>query len=442
MKILFEVWGNYKKWRKVNYLFNGKNKESETSLQILYEDIKPDKVFIILSDTLIDNFVSNSKDMGYIDFIYRIKEDILNFVNNEILQKENLLVIPGVGSFEKSEFKGNPNNFFYILYYEVVKKINELLEKKSESNEKINRIDVYLDITHGINYMTLMAYRVLKEIFSIISFFYNIKFIVLNSDPVIGSNVNQVNINKIENVNLSPQFNFYKFNGYNLLLPFGEIDDTTKKEIGKQIKDIENNKKEIIDNSYVFGGSFQNALLPFIYYLFPDVNKLEEFIDKIIGFFKEKLLIENKDLNKIFIVQQVEIQPLFHSILQIFLLTKLLFKNYNIQKKYEIDKEEINSLKELFNYNRTLKMRLNKELDKIRDIMNIENEYKDYGFYVLKNEYKEEDKIDDRNLYAHCGFAYTIIQIKKVNEKIFIKIKDSVLDNIYKKISNNLLKGE
>jgi CRISPR/Cas system-associated protein Csx1 len=87
-------------------------------------------------------------------------------------------------------------------------------------------------------------------------------------------------------------------------------------------------------------------------------------------------------------------------------------------------------------------MRLNKELDKIRDIMNIENEYKDYGFYVLKNEYKEEDKIDDRNLYAHCGFAYTIIQIKKVNEKIFIKIKDSVLDNIYKKISNNLLKGE
>jgi len=115
MKILFEVWGNYKKWRKVNYLFNGKNKDSETSLQILYEDIKPDKVFIILSDTLIDNFVSNSKDMGYIDFIYRIKEDILNFVNNEILQKENLLVIPGVGSFEKSEFKGNPNNFFYII---------------------------------------------------------------------------------------------------------------------------------------------------------------------------------------------------------------------------------------------------------------------------------------------------------------------------------------
>jgi len=440
MKILFEVWGNYKRWRKVNYSFNGKNKESETSLQLLYEDIKPDKVFMIFSDTLIDNFVSDTKDMGYIDFIDRIKEDILKFVNNEILQKENLLVIPGVGSFEKSEFKGNPNNFFYILYYEVVKKIIELLEEKSESNEKIDQIVVYLDITHGINYMTIMVYKALKDIFSIISFFYNIKFIVLNSDPVIGSNNNQVNINKIENVNLSPQFNFYKFKGYNLLRPFGEIDETTKKEIGKQI--FENNKKEIIDNCYFFGGSFQNALLPFIYFLFPDITKLEDFLDKIIGFFKEKLFIENKDLNKIFIVQQVEIKPLFHSILQIFLLTKLLFKKYDIQKKYEIDREDINSLKELFDYNRTLKMRLNKELEKIKDIKNIGNEYKDYGFYVLKNEYKEDNKIDDRNLYAHCGFAYTIIQIKKVNEKIFIRLKESVLDDICKIISNNLLQGD
>lgn len=441
MKILFEVWGNYKNWRKVNYFFNEKNKESETSLPVLYEDIKPEKVFIILSDTLIDNFVSNSKDIEYIDFIDKIKEDVLNFVNNGILQKENLLVIPGIGSFEKSEFMGNPNNFFYLLYYEVVKKINELLEESTENNKNLNEIEVFLDITHGINYMTVMTYRALKDIFSIISFFYKVKFTVLNSDPVVGSNVNEVNINQIENINLVPQFNFYKFNNTRLLRPFEKIDCSKKIDIGQKINNIEKNNNKIINDCYAFAGSFQNALLPFIYYFYPDIVQLGKMLDNIICFFKEYLAIENMGSNKISIIQQINIQPLFQSLLQVFLISNLLIKKYSIGEKAEIELKEFNQLINLYNFSPTLKIRLTKELEKIKNIKNIENEYKDYGNFAIDN-YQETNNIDDRNLYAHCGFAYTITQIKKVNEKVFIKVKDSVLKNIKNIILNNISNGD
>lgn len=446
MKILFEVWGNYKNWREVNYIFNGKKQRSYTTLPLLNQELKPDKLFVIVSDTLINNFwqTSHSDQKEYCDYLKEIKKDIISF-SKDILKEDDIIIVPGVGKFDKAEFNGNPNNFFYIVYYEISKRIISYLNNQNE----LSNIEVYLDITHGINYMTVMTYRAIKDIFSIISFFYSkVKYVVLNSDPVVGTENIEVNVNEIENIFLVPQFSFYKFNNYQKILqPSKYINNNQKEVIGK---DINKKIKEIIAKNYLdeclcFAASFQHALLPFIYYFLADIGILKNLLDNVINIFNSKLLFNSCGSNKISVVQQVNILPLFQSLLQTFLIVNLIVKKCKVERENEIEiKEFEENLIKLYNYNPPLKTRINKELDKIKNIPNINNYYKDYGFYTIEN-YENTNKIDDRNLYAHSGFAYTIIQLKKGNGNIFIKIKepkDKILDEVKSIILRNIPKGD
>jgi CRISPR-associated protein Csx1 len=444
MKILFEIWGNYEDWKEVNYVYNEASNKNKTTLPLLYQEIKPDKFFIITSDTLINNLAKSSfrspeESLDYKFLIEKVKEGVLNFADEMGLKikKEDVMVIPGVGSFPNSEFKGNPNNFFYFLYYKIVKTIDEL----SDDLDANSKIEVYLDITHGINYTTVMTYRALKDIFSLIAFFYKdkVKFIALNSDPVVGiiNNTINININEIENIDMVPQFNFYKSPEYALLRPFSRLKKDEKEKIGKNIKC---SKSELIETCYAFAGSFSNALIPFIYYFYPGLKELENLISNTIEFFENNLSIENSSLDRMTIIQKVEIQPLFQFMLQVFLIAKFLLKKYNMQRKNELKLQELKKLLELYNFSKILKIRLSKELNKIETINNLETEYKDYGHYVLENYVPPKDNnIDDRNLYAHCGFAYTITQLKRSEEGILIKLKGDD-ENKIEEIKNMLKK--
>jgi CRISPR-associated protein Csx1 len=170
MKILIEIWGNFEKWKEVNYYYGNENiKDSKTTFPLLFQCINPSSVFVIVSDTLIDNYDEEYENYSHIiDQVTIETKSFIDDINkkfNTNLNDYNIIVAPGIGRFEKIEVKGNPHNFYAFIYTKLSCFITEQLEEIFSNEE----IEVYLDITHGINYMTMMSYRAVKDILSILA---------------------------------------------------------------------------------------------------------------------------------------------------------------------------------------------------------------------------------------------------------------------------------
>ncbi|HOJ16536.1 MAG TPA: CRISPR-associated CARF protein Csx1 [Caldisericia bacterium] len=444
MKLLFGVWGNYKGWSKVTYVYNNCNNEAKTTLPLLLKSISPDKCFIIISDTLIENVIGNLTDNDYENYIKEIKNSTYQFIaESGVSDKEKSIceisILPGIGTFNKTKFIGNPSNFYSILYYELV---NRLIDIISNNNEGDN-FEFYLDITHGINYMTMLTYRALKEISQILAFFYNVKFIVLNSDPKVGSESNKLYINNIEDINVIPQLATYSYNDTNLVRPLKSIPDEAKKEIGEKAPRI---SKEIFDDIYSFLGAFLNALPVFMYVFFPKIEKIDKINEgakKVYEYFYNKINIK-KEEGKLIITQNVDLASLYITILQSQLLIFLLERKYNLQNTNTICLSDIHNIYNLFKFSRTLQMRLEKEVKKIEENEGrLSDEFKDYGLILYEDDYdlSKNTDIDERNFFAHCGFGYNVIQIKKEENKIILKIKESFIKKIRSLIKRNMPQG-
>ncbi|MCX7757931.1 MAG: CRISPR-associated CARF protein Csx1 [candidate division WOR-3 bacterium] len=436
MKLLFEIWGNYEKWQKASYSYEGKIIESNTTLPLLYEKINPDYCYIIISDTLIDNLICKNIILAtYKDYKNKLKEKTKEFLSQQIEFNDkifDILILPGVGTFNNSKFIGNPKNFYSLLFYEITKRLFTILNNEDES------IEFYIDITHGINYMTMITYRVLREISEILAFFYKVKFIVLNSDPKVGTENLDLEINKIEDLNTIAKLNFYYFNDNSIIRPSKNITNDEKRNINENSPKID---KEILNNIYSFIGSFLNALPIFIFCFFPDKRKILCDIEKAYDYFCKDEVLSIEENEKIIIKQKADFTGTFISILQAYLFSLLLNKRYSIENKKEVKFSEIEKLIKLFEFSRSLKQRLEKEIYKIKNIKNIKNDFNDLGYYLLEG-YREDNTFDERNFYAHCGFGYNIIQIKRVGDDVIIKSKENFIERIKNNLLKNIPKGE
>lgn len=225
-KILVAIWGNFSAWKDANYRYKNKIYTSSTTLPLLLDTIKPNYTYIILADTLMDKY---DNIFTYQEGLARIKNEAGAFIKEKIrsyptkLKEDNIniLILPAVGTFSRSRFVGNPNNFYALVYFELARNILRNLGSKlafiSENNKPC--LELYLDITHGLNFMTMMTYRAVKDILQIIAYFCNVRLIVLNSDPLVGSGNIDLNINEIEKINVIPAFNFYRYSDTMLLIP-------------------------------------------------------------------------------------------------------------------------------------------------------------------------------------------------------------------------------
>jgi len=71
-------------------------------------------------------------------------------------------VAPGIESFPNGVFEGNALDYYYYILAET--SINLL-------RHPYNELETYLDLTHGLNYFTILTYRGIKEVLEIISIF-------------------------------------------------------------------------------------------------------------------------------------------------------------------------------------------------------------------------------------------------------------------------------
>ena len=423
-KILVAIWGNFSAWKDANYRYKNKIYTSSTTLPLLLDTIKPNYTYIILADTLMDKY---DNIFTYQEGLARIKNEAGAFIKEKIrsyptkLKEDNIniLILPAVGTFSRSGFVGNPNNFYALVYFELARNILRNLGSKSENNKPC--LELYLDITHGLNFMTMMTYRAVKDILQIIAYFCNVRLIVLNSDPLVGSGNIDLNINEIEKINVIPAFNFYRYSDTMLLIPSPSghegVNALTKR----------------MDRLYAFCSAFLHGLPVYMYYFYEKPK--EDEIENIVKLFYDHIKV---NVNGTFeVIQGLNFGESFISLLQGFLLSNLLMVNAKDDGVVKMD--DIERIKGIFKHSRTILQRLERELGKIKRVR-IGSEFKDYGFYAKAN-YSPNDNFDGRNFFAHCGFVHNLIELKREGNTIFIKPKQRFIEEIHKALLESLPSG-
>jgi len=427
-KILVAIWGNFSAWKDANYRYKNKIYTSSTTLPLLLDTIKPNYTYIILADTLMDKY---DNIFTYQEGLARIKNEAGAFIKEKIrsyptkLKEDNIniLILPAVGTFSRSRFVGNPNNFYALVYFELARNILRNLGSKlafiSENNKPC--LELYLDITHGLNFMTMMTYRAVKDILQIIAYFCNVRLIVLNSDPLVGSGNIDLNINEIEKINVIPAFNFYRYSDTMLLIPSPSghegVNALTKR----------------MDRLYAFCSAFLHGLPVYMYYFYEKPK--EDEIENIVKLFYDHIEV---NVNGTFeVIQGLNFGESFISLLQGFLLSNLLMVNAKDDGVVKMD--DIERIKGIFKHSRTILQRLERELGKIKRVR-IGSEFKDYGFYAEAN-YSPNDNFDGRNFFAQCGFVHNLIELKREGNTIFIKPKQRFIEEIHEALLESLPSG-
>lgn len=427
-KILVAIWGNFSAWKDANYRYKNKIYTSSTTLPLLLDTIKPNYTYIILADTLMDKY---DNIFTYQEGLARIKNEAGAFIKEKIrsyptkLKEDNIniLILPAVGTFSRSRFVGNPNNFYALVYFELARNILRNLGSKlafiSENNKPC--LELYLDITHGLNFMTMITYRAVKDILQIIAYFCNVRLIVLNSDPLVGSGNIDLNINEIEKINVIPAFNFYRYSDTMLLIPSPSGHEGV------------NALKKRMDRLYAFCSAFLHGLPVYMYYFYEKPK--EDEIENIVKLFYDHIEV---NVNGTFeVIQGLNFGESFISLLQGFLLSNLLMVNAKDDGVVKMD--DIERIKGIFKHSRTILQRLERELGKIKRVR-IGSEFKDYGFYAEAN-YSPNDNFDGRNFFAHCGFVHNLIELKREGNTIFIKPKQRFIEEIHEALLESLPSG-
>jgi len=432
MKILIAPWGNPSGWQVVDYYYEGKSKKSKDPLELIKEVENPDKIIIVIPDTLSDDFVYSLKDPSYTDIKTICDNLIFNFCTKELnFTPDKIIISYGFGEFNRTKFQGNAMDFYYKIFQELSFYFAELLDKIESSSEEI---EVIFDATHGINYTTILTYRSLREILEVLAYVYDVKLKVLNSDPFVGrAGVSKLNINVIEESKILPRISVYR-SDKRPIEPFVLLENKDKKEFGQIISNFLNQISYNRDEILVFLGSFLFALPVFVLSNMINSTDIKDKIEKISNEF-EKFIVLNSSV-KVEILRKFQFEENFSNLVKAFLISAVLEK-LGFTKLSEIQLSEIERLKvEIFEKLPVESNRIDKEIHDIKNLQNITQNYQVYSSILGKN----VSQIDKRNFFAHAGFEHNAIELKKENDIIFITIYGNNKQNIEALIICNLPK--
>jgi CRISPR-associated protein Csx1 len=386
-RLLVEVWGNPSGWKKTKYEYKGLDEEPyKTTLPRLINDLNPDKAIVFVPDTII-----SEESTTYGEIVKRVEENIRGIIRDlgiEVGDRVEVLVQPNIGYYILNKEKireiraiGSTNNYMLTFALSLSRVLEEFMVQLQNSREK--KIEVYLDVTHGVNYMPVLARATLYHILSSIGIFLNVKLVVLNSDPVVQSSKSKESeshtiVKKIHEVEVQnplipehlyfphlydlyekrlerrKEFVLFKSlgDGERILETIG-LREEFEEQVSK-LREIENrlisevfqcgrgvDTMECITNLLAFTSSIQFILPLWILYLKPQLNqledtmplsKLEETIRKKV---LEEIIIAKMYNNTLYIVHTAEPTMVLLDLVKAFLameaLSALGYKDINPQ---------------------------------------------------------------------------------------------------------------
>ncbi|WP_297495613.1 CRISPR-associated CARF protein Csx1 [Thermococcus sp.] len=281
MKILIASWGNFENWREVKYRFGNETSVGPSTLPILQKAIKPDWTVIVLPETLGKDFSS----------LEALRKDVTGRVQTFLERigagrEVDLLLVPAIGKFEHGTFEGNAMD----VYYQALHGLSQVIPVKG-------KLEVHFDITHGLNYITFLVHRALRELLGIRALVDETYFKAYNSDPFVPKLSSELGINVIEDVKVEPHpltEGLPALNEY--LVPYF-IEKNALGELKRELKAFElikseKRKLEAWIGSVVFG-------LPLLFAEnFPEIKPIEEAVDELMKAWESYVDVSNKSVRR------------------------------------------------------------------------------------------------------------------------------------------------
>lgn len=460
MRLLIATWGEPATWKKVRYRFGEKESESCSTLGIIKEVIKPDRTIVTVSDTLAEfskginacgektnNQNVELKTYNYHGILEFIKTYIGKTLESFQTSANDIWILPSVGYFPKTTAKGNLADLRYALFVKFFDIFEEFLREE--------KVEVFLDITHGQNFLPAFTYEVLKTVLGILALFVkDVRLTVLNSDPFIPSaNPEFLEIHKvIENLKIAPQPYGYYSKKYDFIAPFGK----GGKSFGKLRAKVDSFKNQVplklIDYVPAFLGAVYHGLPLLLFYGYLEPAYVEKLLNTVFETYYENVEVSEQN-GKLIVEKKIRFRPE----VEVFAIYGMLLKGLKInfpfvedysllnRKNWEnmaIPFDNLEILSKFFYFNEKNEAILDKELTDIRGkvnkYLNIKGKFDWTLLEKLNNNSQksgEEDKTqterkekksetignEKRNFFAHGGLNMNLVELKAERGKVFIR---------------------
>ncbi len=450
VKILVATWGNpwlryppesdqdYR-WRKVKYCIEVEEgmqceeSESRTTLPLLVDRYRFDKVVIVVQDTVVDSVADS-----YAKLRKRVEEMYREFLKEVGLDGTNLdiVVAPGVGRYATLSrmnrvplvFQGSLTDFYMFVLAEVSKILADAVEGKDE-------LEVFVDLSHGLNYMPTLTYRAVKELASLAAWgLEKVVFRVLNSEPYV-EGVKELHIHLVEDVELKPTTPAKAFDSSKpiRLLKFLEKDVSIVREIAKEFSSID------VAKLSAFLGSIANGLPLLLISTLPRDEELRSAIDRAIRYYIELTEITYRD-TVVYVRHRVAFREQFEVLTTAWFLTRML-KRYVSSASDEVSLLRIDEIvKKVLGRNKKLRYMISRDIYELKEMLGSTrlNEWtplyklypKDDTECSPENIRKAKDRFV-RNFLAHSGFEICVTLAKHVDNEIVLRYRDELKDLIF-----------
>lgn len=394
--ILIAPWGDPSKWKETDYIFENTKKRSRTSLKPLKDAFDPEKILIIAMDSLAMDGSNYEEVKESAESRVRSCVEEFDIGDGDV----DVIIAPGKGRFTDFVFDGDMMDCYRYLLAALSEYITDNMDQ-----------DIALDVTHGINFETVFAYRAVRDILSVMSFFTEMKFRVYNSDPfVLGT---ELQINEIENVSVRPVLPSVGADD-SVLLRGRKLTDTEHVELRKKQKVLP--PKELS----AFIGSFYNALPLALFTFAQEAEEIRSSLDCAL-----QLYSEYTDVEKDRVVRRVKLSENFYPYTMAYILASL----GRIERKREVSLEELKEISEMFRRDERFKVRIENEIKEISERCHNIPEWELYNRIFSQSKCVKIGGPDKRNFLAHSGFERNAFEVKS-NECVKLRYHDSTLKTV------------
>lgn len=382
-KVLVAPWGNPFGWKEATYVYKdddeNKNVEekSYSTLPVLRKAIEPDKVILIVLDTLANVEGDKQGFSSYDEIKNDVEERIKRFIDEKLEEDFNgidLIIAPGVGVFKNIEVEGNMLDYYHYITY----KLAELLPDED--------MIVYLDLTHGMNFMPVLTYRALSNLLGLASYIKCVKFKVLNFEPY-PLGLPQEEATKIK-------------------LNIWVVEDREVKP--KPILSLLENKNEKFNRWNAFISSIANGF-PLIFATFyPKIDEIKKEIES-----KLRSFYDGISVNGLSIVRSSKLDSDFKTLSKLYYLLRVLNTNKTFRNlpKQEVTLDELKKISEtLFNKLPRIGIVVEEQIKSLED----EEKKKDNHDWKQLSKWQPSSRNRAiRNFIAHSGFEFSTTMSKK-----------------------------
>ena len=438
----------------VEYEINDKKFITKLTSEALYNYYGGDILFLIPESMIT---ADNTQDDIYLSKLLFNSDKFFKYfydkIRNQLFNKDikiEAIKMQSVGEYKffNSEktiyFDNSVENISIYLFKDLVKRI-----------ENYNKI--ILDLSTGLNYYSHVAIETMKYIITYLkikNFLNDFKkeFLISYSTPI---------VNKASRILLSrlDAKAFFELPKFPQIRNLDEYESKSRKEkFGKYLnhnfkKDLDELAQIFNETKIGFNAIRYNTPLAFYTNIFDSIKKYNEneMLEKIFNFLDS---IENYSMEKSNYSRIIRFKLNSREIFNSFILISHFFLIKEIAEK----KGEA-SLDEIYNYFENIYKKLNLNINTIfleRDKKEIEKnsselDYKEKKLGELfqpkgkdENEELLRESIEKdrkssyikRNFFAHSGFESTMVLVKKVNGKIYLRYEDGKINEIRRWLQN------